>query len=139
MTGAEQPKRLLFVCHENCNRSQMAEAFARLFGADRVEAYSAGCCPAAAVHPKAVAAMRELGYDLHRHHPKGLSEVADVEYDVAVMMCCEDECPFPKAKHREVWSIPVPKEMSPDQFRRVRDEIGEKVKELLARLDHGTD
>jgi len=53
----EKPKRVLFICVENCNRSQMAEAFARIFGEGQVEAYSAGCRPAECVHPKAIAAM----------------------------------------------------------------------------------
>jgi protein-tyrosine-phosphatase len=57
----QRPKRVLFICVENCNRSQMAEAFARIYGAGRVEAYSAGSRPAGRVHPKAVAAMQELG------------------------------------------------------------------------------
>ena len=78
MTEAERPKRLLFICHENCNRSQMAEAFVHIFGADRVEAYSADCCPAGAVHPKAVAAMQELGYDLLRHYPEVRSQRSEV-------------------------------------------------------------
>lgn len=131
MTDSERPKRVLFVCHENCNRSQMAEAFARMFGGDRVEAFSAGCRPAAAVHSKAIAAMQELGYDLRQHFPKGLSDLPDIEYDVAVVMC-DDDCPGVKAKRRERWNVPVPKWMPPDQFRAVRDQIGKKVKELLA-------
>jgi protein-tyrosine-phosphatase len=57
-------KRVLFVCVENSNRSQMAEAFARLHGAGRVEAASAGSRPSGRVNPKAVEAMKELGYDL---------------------------------------------------------------------------
>ena len=64
MTDSGPPKRILFVCVENCNRSRMAEAFARMYGGGSVEAYSAGCRPAEAVHPKAIAAMQELGYDL---------------------------------------------------------------------------
>ena len=57
MTGAERRKRVLFVCVENCNRSQMAEALARLYGAGQAEAFSAGCRPAASIHPKAIAAF----------------------------------------------------------------------------------
>src|SRR5450432_4033910 len=60
-------KRLLFVCVENSNRSQMAEAFARIHGGDAVEAYSAGSRPSGIVNPKAIMAMRELGYDLSTH------------------------------------------------------------------------
>lgn len=134
MPDAERPRRLLFVCNENCNRSQMAEAFARIFGGGRIEAYSAGCHPAQAVHRKAIAAMRELGYDMGEHHPKGLSQLPDIEFDVTVTMGCEDGCPLPRAKLREDWNIPVPKWMPPEQFRAVRDQIAMKVKSLVDSL-----
>ena len=67
------PKRVLFVCVENSNRSQMAEAFARIHGAGRVEAHSAGSRPSGRINPKAVEAMREVGYDLTAHASKSLS------------------------------------------------------------------
>jgi arsenate reductase (thioredoxin) len=134
VTGAERRQRVLFVCVENCNRSQMAEALARLHGAGQVEAFSAGCRPAASVHPKAVAAMRELGYDLTRHRAKALSDLPDVEFDVAVTMGCGELCPPLRAKVREDWNVPCPKAMPPEQFRAVRDLIAEKVQALLARL-----
>ena len=54
-------KRLLFVCVENSNRSQMAEAFARIHGGDKIEAYSAGSRPSGKINPKAIAAMKEIG------------------------------------------------------------------------------
>jgi len=127
------PKRIVFVCVENARRSQMAEAFARVYGGARVEAYSAGSRPAEAVHPEAVKAMQELGYNLKAHRPKGLAELPDVEYDVAVTMGCGDECPALRAKVREAWDIPDPRDMPPDQFRAVRDLIRKKVKDLLAR------
>ena len=129
----DRPVRLLFVCHENCNRSQMAEAFARIYGGDFVEPYSAGCCPAGAVHPKAIAAMQELGYDLHQHFPKALTDLPDIEYDVAVVMC-DNGCSGLKARCREDWNIPVPKSLPPAEFRTVRDLIKDKVRNLLARL-----
>jgi protein-tyrosine-phosphatase len=125
-------KRVIFVCVENSNRSQMAEAFARIHGGDKVEAYSAGSRPSGRVNPKAVEAMRELGYDLGAHHSKGLAELAGTEFDVAVTMGCGDECPSIRAKRRVDWQIPDPKELPPNQFREVRDLIGTKVKELLA-------
>ena len=133
MTDSGPPKRALFVCHENCNRSQMAEASARMYGADWLDAYSAGCRPAKAVHPKAIVAMQELGYDLRQHAPKGFANLPDIEFDVAVVMC-DDGCPGLKAAHQERWNIPVPKWMTPDQFRAVRDLIGNKVRALLERL-----
>jgi protein-tyrosine-phosphatase len=134
VTDPQPVKRVVFVCVENSNRSQMAEAFARLHGQGRVEAYSAGSRPAGEVNPKAVAAMRELGYDLGLHRPKGLAELGGLEFDVAVTMGCGDECPWVRAKRREDWDIPDPGNLSPDPFRAVRDLIGERVKDLLARL-----
>ena len=134
MNHDERPKRVLFVCVENCNRSQMAEAFARMFGSGNVEAFSAGCHPAECVHAKAIAAMKELGYDMRQHYPKGLSDVSDVEFDVAVAMGCDGQRLVLKAKHREDWNTPCPKAMPPEQFQVVRDEIKEKVRDLLERL-----
>jgi protein-tyrosine-phosphatase len=131
---AGQLPRVVFVCVENSNRSQMAEAFARLHGGGQVEAYSAGSRPSGRINPKAVEAMREVGYDLARHHSKSLAEIPDAEYDVAVTMGCGDECPLLRAKRREDWAIPDPKAMPPDEFRAVRDLIERKVKELLAEL-----
>jgi protein-tyrosine-phosphatase len=127
-------KRVLFVCVENSNRSQMAEAFARNHGGDQVEAHSAGSRPSGRVNPRAVEAMREVGYDLTAHHSKSLQDVAGDEFDVAVTMGCGDQCPFVRARQRLDWSIPNPKEMPPEQFRQVRDLIEVKVKELLADL-----
>lgn len=132
--SAEPKKRVLFVCVENSNRSQMAEAFARMHGGDRVDAHSSGSRPSGRVNPKAVAAMAELGYDLATHTSKGLDEFNGTTVDVAVTMGCGDECPLVRATERVDWQIPDPREMTPDQFREVRDLIERKVKELLARL-----
>ncbi len=126
-------KRVVFVCVENSNRSQMAEAFARMVG--RVEASSAGSRSSGRVNPKAIAAMRELGYDLSAHRSKSLDELPDATFDVAVTMGCGDQCPNLKAVRREDWNIPDPRDMPSDEFRAVCDMIGAKVKDLLATLD----
>ncbi len=123
--------KLLFVCVENSNRSQMAEAFARLHGRDRVEAYSAGSRPSGQVNPKAIEAMREIGYDLGKHKSKSLEEIPQAEYDFVATMGCGDECPFIRAKKREDWNIPDPKNLPADEFRAVRDLIEKKVVALL--------
>jgi protein-tyrosine-phosphatase len=129
------PRRILFVCVENSNRSQMAEAFARMHGADRVEALSAGSRPSGRINPRAVEFMREVGYDLTRHRSKSLAEVP-AEVDVVVGMGCGDEgCPLVRAGRREEWAIPDPKDLPPEQYRAVRDLIQSKVKELLASLE----
>ena len=129
-----EPKRVIFVCVENSNRSQMAEAFARIHGAGKVEAYSAGSRPSGRINPKAVEAMREVGYDLATHSSKGLDEFNGQEFDAAVTMGCGDECPLVVAKRRLEWQIPDPKEMPPERFREVRSLIEAKVKELLQSL-----
>jgi protein-tyrosine-phosphatase len=130
-----QPPRILFVCVENSCRSQMAEAFGRLHGAGRVEVYSAGSHPSGQVNAQASASMRERGYDLAQHTSKALTEIPDVEYDVAVTMGCGDACPLVRARRREDWGIPDPKGLPPEQFRAVRDLIETRVKDLLAELD----
>jgi arsenate reductase (thioredoxin) len=127
-------KRVLFVCVENANRSQMAQAFAHMYGGAAVEAHSAGSRPSGKINPKAVEAMRELGYDLTAHRSKSLDEIPAGPYDAAVTMGCGDACPNVAARVREDWQIPDPRDMPPDQFREVRDLIGRKVQELLGRL-----
>lgn len=133
-----QPKRLLFVCIENSNRSQMAEAFARNHGKENVEACSAGSKPSGVINPRAIEFMKEVGYDLDTHHSKPLSSLPDVEFDVVVTMGCGDLCPFVKAKRHEDWAIPDPKHLPGNEFRKVRDLIESKVCELLSRLQQLT-
>ena len=127
-------KRILFVCVENSNRSQMAEAFARIHGNGKVEAHSAGSRPSGRVNPKAVEAMKEVGYDLTAHSSKGLAEFNGKDVEVAVTMGCGDECPLVHAKRRVEWQIPDPRDMTPEEFRGVRDLIEKKVKELIATM-----
>ena len=128
------PLRLLFVCVENSNRSQMAEAFARMAGGEGVAAYSAGSRPSGVVNPRAIASMREIGYDLTTHRSKSLAEVPEVEFDAAVTLGCGDACPHVRARRREDWPIPDPREMPPDAFCQVRDLIQQHVRRLLATL-----
>jgi arsenate reductase len=128
------PKRIIFVCVENSNRSQIAEAFAHIHGGDRVQALSAGSRPSGRVNPKAVEAMKEVGYDLTAHTSKGLEEFNGQEFDAAVTMGCGDECPLVVAQRRVDWQIPDPKALAPEQFREIRKLIEVKVVELLRSL-----
>lgn len=113
----------------------MSQAFAKMFGASSVEAYSAGSNPSGKINPSAIAAMKELGYDLKDHHSKSLKEVKQyAPFDVVVTMGCGDACPWMPAKEFIDWQIPDPKEMKPEEFNTVRDMIGQKVKELVERL-----
>jgi len=129
--------KVLFVCVENSNRSQMSEAFARIHGKDAVEAYSAGSKPSGKVNPKAIVAMKELGYDLSSHHSKSLEDVKQfAPFDAVVTMGCGDACPWMPSKKFVDWQIPDPKEMNEPDFRKVRDLIEEKVSQLLQELVH---
>lgn len=128
--------KLLFVCIENSNRSQMSQAFAKILGGDNVEAYSAGSKPSGIVNPKAIKSMRELGYDLSKHDSKSLDEVkVFAPFDAVVTMGCGDACPWMPAKKFIDWQIPDPKNMEPEQFNEVRDFIKGKVKELIDNLN----
>lgn len=127
------PKRVLFVCVENSNRSQMAEAFAHIHGGDQVEALSAGSKPSGQINPKAIRFMQELGYDLTTHASKSLDEI-DGEFDAVITMGCGDNCPWVPAKLREDWGLQDPKHMDDDGYRAVRDDISARVKQLLSGL-----
>ena len=126
-------KRVLFVCVENSNRSQMAEAFARMQGGDAVEALSAGSKPSGKINPKAVRFMAELGYDLSAHASKSLDDI-EGGFDAVVTMGCGDNCPWVPANRREDWALPDPRDMDDDGYRAVRDEIAARVRHLLASL-----
>jgi len=129
-------KKILFVCIENSNRSQMSQAFAKILGGADVEAYSAGSKPSGIVNPKAITAMKELGYDLSAHDSKYLKEVEQyAPFDAVVTMGCGDACPWMPAKKFIDWQIPDPKHMEPEEFNKVRDLIKEKVARLLEELE----
>src|SRR5437870_1646525 len=111
-------KKILFVCVENSNRSQMSEAFANIYGEGKnVEAFSSGSKPSGIINPKAISAMKELDYDLSKHHSKPLDEVkAFAPFDAVVTMGCGDACPWMPAKQFIDWQIPDPKHMDPEDF-----------------------
>ncbi len=129
-------KKLLLVCVENSNRSQMSQAFAIINGGDQFEALSAGSKQSGIVNPKAIAVMNELGYDLSTHDSKSLDEVkAFAPFDAVVTMGCGDACLWMPAKRFVDWVIPDPKHMEPQAFNEVRDYIEGKVKDLIAELE----
>jgi protein-tyrosine-phosphatase len=132
---SNQIKKLLFVCVENSNRSQMSEAFAVIHGGNKVKGYSAGSKPSGIVNPKAIAAMKEIGYDLTTHQSKSLEEVKQfAPFDVVVTMGCGDACPWMPAKKFVDWQIPDPKHMEPQAFNEIRDLISQQVKLLIKEL-----
>jgi arsenate reductase (thioredoxin) len=126
--------KVLFVCVENSNRSQMAEAFARMHGAGIVEAFSAGSRPSGTVNPRAIAAMRDRGYDLTTHRSTGLSEIPQGSFAAVVTMGCGDACPWVPAEERDDWALADPRDMSPAEFNAVRDDIERRVLALVEAL-----
>lgn len=115
----------------------MAEAFARMHGDDTVEAHSAGSKPSGKVNPRAIAAMKERGYDLSTHRSKSLDDIPFGEYEYVVTMGCGDACPWIPARNREDWDLPDPKQLPEDEFAQVRDAIERRVLELLRRVKLG--
>ena len=91
--------------------------------------------PSGIVNPKAITAMKELGYDLQKHSSKSLDEAkAHAPYDAVVTMGCGDACPWMPAKKHIDWEIPDPRNMEPESFNKVRDLIKQKVADLLSSL-----
>lgn len=126
---------LVFVCVENSNRSQMAEAFAKFHGGDRVVAYSAGSRPSGRVNPSAIRAMADKGIDISHNDSKALTDLPAVKWDWIVTMGCGDSCPHLPAMNRADWDLVDPKNLPYDEFLQVRDDIERRVKELLASID----
>lgn len=127
-------KKVLFVCVENSCRSQIAEGFARYYGANRWDVYSAGSRPSGQVNPKAIASMNEVGIDLTRQASKSLGDIPKEKFDAVVTMGCGDACPWIPATRREDWNVPDPKNMTTEQLRQVRDQIENLVRKLLQDL-----
>ena len=126
--------RVLFVCIQNAGRSQMAEALFVRAAEGRHEGRSAGSRPAAHVHPPVVEVMAELGIDVAARQPHELDQ-ADMEWaDLVVSMGCGDECPYIPDKRYIDWDLDDPAGRPLDDVRRIRDDIGQRVGELLPEL-----
>ena len=112
----------------------MSQAFAIIHGKGKVEAFSAGSRPSGKINPGAIESMREINYDLSRHESRSVEDYRGRSFDYVITMGCGDECPFIPARVRIDWQIPDPKNMEPADFRKIRDLIESKVKELLETL-----
>ena len=132
-------KNVLFVCVENSCRSQMAEAFGKMHGEGILNVYSSGSKPSGIVNPKAIASMKEVGYDLSKHNSFGLDEIPQIKWDYAITMGCGDECPMIMADNREDWGLPDPKHMEPEEFAKVRDIIENEVLDLIKSINQEKD
>ena len=128
-------QRILFLCTHNSARSQMAEGLLRAMAGDRFESFSAGT-EVTRVHPLAIEAMRELGIDLSAHRSKAIGEFLGQDLDAVITVCdkARESCPYLPGVRRTInWSFDDPSAANDlATFRRVRDEIQEKLRELLA-------
>ena len=127
-------KRILFVCVENAGRSQMAEAFANHYAKGKLIAISAGNKPADNVNPVVIEAMKEKGIDISMNKPKLLTFQMGQEADLIVTMGCNDQgiCPGPFFKPTVDWKLEDPKGKPIEKVREIRDEIEQRVKQLIA-------
>lgn len=129
-------KRVMFVCKKNSARSQMAEGFAKHLGAGKIQVTSSGL-EASQVRPEAIATMQEAGVDISGQTSKALSEFSPEEFDVVISLCgCGVNLP-PAWVTREVfedWQLDDPAEQ-PEIFPRVRDEVRERVVQLIKSLE----
>ena len=112
----------------------MAEALAGVLGGERVEAHSAGSAPASEINPSTIEVLAELGLTPAGRHPTALEDLPPGPFDVVVTMGCGERCPGVAALRREDWQLPDPRHLGLDGFRQVRDQIRERVKELLGSL-----
>ena len=130
MSESRKPE-ILFLCVHNAGRSQMAAAFARAIGEDRVVIHSAGTAPGEQLNPAVIEVMRERGLDLTGLAPQALTEAMGLKSDVIVTMGCGDTCPvYPGTRYVD-WELTDPAGLSLEEVRPIRDEIEARVISLL--------
>jgi arsenate reductase len=125
---------VLFVCVHNAGRSQMAAALLDHHAAGKVRVRSAGSDPADTINPAVVQAMAELGLDLSKQFPKPLTGDAVRAADVVITMGCGDACPIYPGKRYLDWELADPAGKTAERVRPIRDEIDQRVRQLLAEL-----
>ena len=125
---------ILFVCRHNAGRSQMSQALFERAATGRHTALSAGTTPGDRVHPAVVEVMRELGIDLSERKPQLLSRELAQQADVVITMGCGEECPFIPGRQYLDWDLPDPAGRPVEEVRDIRDEISQRVDQLVAEL-----
>ena len=138
MTAAPALPAVLFLCVHNAGRSQMALGWFNHLAGGRAVAWSGGSEPAAEVNPSAIAAMAEVGIDITDEFPKPWTDEIVRAADVVVTMGCGDACPLFPGKRYEDWELDDPAGQDVEAVRPIRDEIAQRVRELLASLDVST-
>ena len=133
MPGA--PHTVMFACVHNAGRSQMAAAFFNaLADSSKARAVSAGTNPGPQVHPEVVAAMREVGMDLHAAVPRLLTPELAKDATWLITMGCGDACPVVPGVSRGDWPLDDQKGQPLERVRQIRDDIRQRVEVFL--VDH---
>jgi len=130
-------KHVMFVCKKNSRRSQMAEGFARTLGKGKIAVASSGL-EASQVDPITIQVMSEVGIDISDQTSKPLSEFNSYDYDAVISLCgCGVNLPGEWVVRDvfEDWQLDDPEGQSIETFRRVRDEVKERVATLITQLD----
>lgn len=131
---SESLPSVLFVCVHNAGRSQMAAGLLQHMAGDRIEVRSAGTQPRDEINPAAAAAMAEIGIDITAATPRILTDDAVETSDVVITMGCGDTCPFyPGVSYRD-WKLDDPAGQPIKVVRRIRDEIAQRVRDLVDEL-----
>jgi len=125
---------VVFLCIHNAGRSQMALGWFTALAGAAATAYSGGSAPADEVNPVAVRAMAEVGIDISREHPKRWDDAMLEAADVVVTMGCGDTCPYVPGTRYEDWPVADPAGFDIERVREIRDDIGDRVRGLLASL-----
>ena len=128
---------VLFVCTHNAGRSQMAAALLDHEAHGRVQVTSAGSQPASELNPAVVQAMAEIGLDISREFPKPLTGDKVQAADVVIAMGCGDACPVYPGKRYLDWDLPDPAGLDVAAVRPIRDDIHNRVRQLLTELTRG--
>jgi arsenate reductase (thioredoxin) len=126
---------VLFLCVHNAGRSQMAAGFLRHLAGDSIDVFSGGSAPGTQVNAAAIEAMNEVGIDISAEHPKPWTDEMVRAVDVIVSMGCGDACPVLPGKRYEDWDLADPAGQPVEFVREVRDDIRQRVEQLIASLE----
>ena len=128
-------KKVLFACRENACRSQMASAFAQHYAGDRLEVFNGGSEPAQKINPDMAKVMEEAGIDMAYRIPKTIdAAISHSPPEIIITMGCGEQCPYVPGARRQDWDLPDPAGKSIEFMRDVRDEIEQRVKDLITEL-----
>lgn len=133
-SAAKDKPAVLFLCVHNAGRSQMALGWFKHLAGDKAVAWSGGTEPVAGINPGVLAAMAEVGIDISHEFSKKWTDEFVLAADVVITMGCGDACPLLPGKHYEDWELDDPAGKTLDQIRPIRDEIRDRVANLIEKL-----